>query len=98
MVRASVVAGLVLIVTLTASARPTPSPVPRSFEPDSATPYFTDGDAAEAGRQLRLQEWAPAARGFADYLARHAKAKDAAQAGFLRAWAELKSGQHDAAA
>src|SRR5262249_34994318 len=64
-----------------------------TFDPIQASPYFSDGPAAEAARQLRLQEWANAAKGFAEYVSHHPRAKDARQASFLRAYAELKAGQ-----
>jgi soluble lytic murein transglycosylase len=71
---------------------------PASFHPDDAAPYFAAGPAADAAARLRLEEWPAAAKGFTDYLAKHPRAKDKLPAAFLRAYAELKSGQHNLAA
>jgi soluble lytic murein transglycosylase len=81
-----------VVVTNVASASP---PV---FHPEDAAPYFSTGAAAEAASKLRLEEWAAAVKGFTTYIAQHPKAKDVHQAEFLRAYAELKTGQLNAAA
>jgi soluble lytic murein transglycosylase len=65
---------------------------PVAFDPRAATPYFESGPAAGAAAELRREEFAAAANDFGAYLKAHAKAKDAKQAAFLRAYAELKAG------
>ena len=64
-----------------------------AFEPAMAAPYFESGPAADAAAKLRLEEYPVAAQEFAAYLKAHPKAKDARQAAFLRAYAELKAGR-----
>src|SRR5581483_8015581 len=57
------VAATVLIVSV-ASAK---EKLPR-FQPVEAAPYFASGPAQAAAAELRLEEWAKAAKDFADYL------------------------------
>jgi soluble lytic murein transglycosylase len=64
----------------------------------SLTPYFSAGAAASAARSLRLEEYAQAAQGFAEYQRKKPHAPDARQATFARAYAEMKAGQSLAAA
>jgi soluble lytic murein transglycosylase len=66
---------------------------PPAFHPDDAAPYFATGSVAEAASKLRQEDWVAAVKGFTDYIAQHPRAKDVHQAEFLRAYAELKSGQ-----
>ena len=54
--------------------------------------------AAEAATRMRLEEFASAAKGFDDYVRRQPKAADARQARFLAGYAELRTGQFNAAA
>jgi soluble lytic murein transglycosylase len=68
------------------------------FRAEDAVPYFATGAAAEAAAKLRLEEYAAAARGFADYLKKSPHAKDARQATFALAYAELKAGSFNDAA
>jgi soluble lytic murein transglycosylase len=69
-----------------------------TFSPEQAAPYFATGPAAEAAAHLRLEEFTAAAKGFAEYVKRHPKAKDANQARFALAYAELKAGAFNDAA
>jgi soluble lytic murein transglycosylase len=56
------------------------------------------GPAAPAAAQLRLEEFAKAAQGFGTYIKAHKHSKDAPQANFLLAYAELKAGRFNDAA
>ncbi len=69
-----------------------------AFDPTEAAPYFADGPAAQAAADLRLEDWPKAATGFAAYVKAHPHAKDAKQAQFLLAYAELKAGRFNDAA
>jgi soluble lytic murein transglycosylase len=74
---------------------------PPVFRPDDATPYFrsgASGAAADAASRLRLEEYAAAVRGFGEYLKKSPHAKDAKQATFMLAYAELKAGSFNDAA
>src|SRR6266545_3012595 len=86
-----------LLVTLAAQASAA-EPKPAVFDPTTAAPYFAVGPAAPAAAQLRLEEFAKAAQGFAAYIKAHPRAKDAPQATFLLAYAELKAGRFNEAA
>lgn len=68
------------------------------FDPEAAAPYFSTGLAAQAAEKLRLQEHSAAVKLFDAYLKRRPRAKDARQASFLRAYAELKAGAFNDAA
>jgi soluble lytic murein transglycosylase len=71
---------------------------PIAFDPMTAAPYFALGPAAPAAGQLRLEEWAKAAQGFAAYVKAHPHAADVKQATFLLGYAELKAGRFNDAA
>jgi soluble lytic murein transglycosylase len=88
--RLALVASLLFPVAISAAEVP--------FDPVTAGPYFATGPAADAAARLRLEEYAAAARGFAEYVRLHPKAPDRAQALFLEAYAEMKAGQHAVAA
>jgi soluble lytic murein transglycosylase len=105
-------AALILLALLPAMGRAA-DPKPIAFDPRSATPYFSDDEpaagtrgagtdqrranGAQAAADLRLEDFAKAAQGFAAYLkTRHPK--DAKQATFLLAYAELKAGRLNEAA
>lgn len=90
-------AAALLLLAAGATARPA-EPKPIAFDPTEAAPYFSTGPAAQAGADLRLEDWAKAAQEFAAYLKAHPHAKDAKQATFLLAWAELKAGRFNDAA
>ena len=85
-----------LFVPVAALAASEPRPV--AFDPTAARPYFSDGPAAAAAANLRLEDWNGAIAGFSAYLKAHAHAKDAKQAAFLLAYAELKAGRFNDAA
>src|SRR3954471_12997434 len=87
-----------VLVAAPAWARPPAEPKPVNFDPTEAAPYFADGPAAQAAADLRLEDWNKAATGFAAYVKAYAKAKDAKQAQFLLAYAELKAGRFNDAA
>jgi soluble lytic murein transglycosylase len=86
-----------VLVTLAAQASAA-EPKPATFDPTAAAPYFAVGAAAPAAAQLRLEEYAKAAQGFSAYIKAHPRAKDAPQATFLLAYAELKAGHFNEAA
>jgi len=87
---------LVLLVLPAVALASEPRPV--AFDPTAEAPYFSDGPAAAAAANLRLEDWNGAATGFAAYVKAHAHAKDAKQANFLLAYAELKAGRYNDAA
>jgi soluble lytic murein transglycosylase len=87
-----------LVLLLLPAAAFASEPRPVAFDPTAEAPYFADGPAAQAAADLRLEDWAAAATGFAGYLKAHGKAKDAKQASFLLAYAELKAGRFNEAA
>ncbi|MCA1664665.1 MAG: hypothetical protein LC659_10415, partial [Myxococcales bacterium] len=89
---------LALVLLPVAAAALASEPRPVSFDPTAEAPYFADGAAAAAAADLRLEDWNGAATGFAEYLKAHPKAKDAKQAAFLLAYAELKAGRFNEAA
>ncbi len=89
---------LPLLVLLVPAAALASEPRPVAFDPTAERPYFTDGAAAAAAADLRLEDWNGAASGFAAYLKAHKHAKDAKQATFLLAYAELKAGRFSDAA
>jgi soluble lytic murein transglycosylase len=93
--RSPLACALLLVSNVSVAA---PSAASSLFRPDDAAPYFSTGPAAAAAARLRLEEWTEAAKGFAAYVTQHPHAKDLPQAGFLRAYAELKSGQLNPAA
>ncbi len=86
------------LVLLPATAALASEPRPVAFDPTSEAPYFAAGPAAAAAADLRLEDWNGAATGFAAYVKAHAHAKDAKQAMFLLAYAELKAGKLNDAA
>ena len=88
---------VVLVALWSTMARPA-EPKVVAFDPTEAAPYFAEGAAAEAAAQLRLEEWAKAAVGLAAYVKAHPRARDARQATFLLAYAELKAGRFNEAA
>jgi len=90
--RAAVV--LVLLPTIAIASEPRPV----AFDPTAEAPYFAEGPAAAAAANLRLEDWNAAATGFAAYVKAHPHAKDARQASFLLAYAELKGGRFNEAA
>jgi soluble lytic murein transglycosylase len=85
---------LVLLPALSRAAEPKLL----AFDPAEVTPYFSDGPAAAAAADLRLEDWSKAAQGFAAYGKAHPHAKDGKQASFLAAYAELKAGRFNDAA
>jgi soluble lytic murein transglycosylase len=90
---------LALALLLVPAAALASEPRPVAFDPTALRPYFADGPGASAAADLRLEDWNGAATGFAAYLKAHPHAKDAKQATFLLAYAELKAGRfNDAAA
>src|SRR5690242_12020102 len=89
-------AAVVLILLPTIAIASEPRPV--AFDPTAEAPYFAEGPAAAAAANLRLEDWNAAATGFAAYVKAHPHAKDARQASFLLAYAELKGGRFNEAA
>jgi soluble lytic murein transglycosylase len=89
---------LALVLLLWPAAVLAKEPRPVSFDPTAEAPYFADGPAAAAAADLRLEDWSGAATGFAAYVKAHPHAKDAKQATFLWAYAELKAGRFNEAA
>ena len=76
---------------------PPPRALP-TFDPASATPYFTEGAAAPARRAFSLEKWSEAVKLFDEYV-KKADNKDRPQAEFLAAYASSKAGRYaDAAA
>ncbi|HEX8954315.1 MAG TPA: transglycosylase SLT domain-containing protein [Polyangia bacterium] len=89
---------LALLVVLWPAVALASEPRPVAFDPTAERPYFAEGAAAAAAANLRLEDWNGAATGFAAYLKAHPHAKDAKQATFLLAYAELKAGRYNDAA
>ncbi|HXU68498.1 MAG TPA: transglycosylase SLT domain-containing protein [Polyangia bacterium] len=89
---------LCLAVVLVPAVALASEPRPVTFDPTAEAPYFSTGPAAAAAADLRLEDWNGAATGFATYLKTHAHARDAKQAMFLQAYAELKAGKLNDAA
>lgn len=87
-----------LLVVFCWSGARAANPKPVAFDPTATTPYFASGPAADAAAALRLEDWNKAAQGFAAYVKAHPHARDARQARFLLAYAELKAGRFNDAA